>query len=336
MAKISITIPVYNGAKYLRDTLDSIMNQTFQDWECICVDDGSSDDSLSILKEYEQKDIRFKVYKKSNGKWASRTVKFALSNATGDYWRYASQDDIYSPDLLEKDIKRIEDTGADLCLPIMIWYDGGKIQDQSISKQGGYIGYKGDLNAIISGRESFLGSIGYRYIHGFALYKMSLIRQNGYFDYGYNSDSYTTRVLMISSKKVVFSDGVFYYRQNNPKAITKAFSSIQFGAIDTNRKLRELVQEKHVEEVLPFINGQALRDIINLQVSIFANKKIITRKDLLDFEKKIKEEWSFLRNQARINQPTILKLFFLQSFSLFLFFSKLLYGKRMFVSKKIM
>ena len=60
-AKISIVIPVYNTEKYLRECLDSIINQTFQDWEAICVDDGSTDNSLEILREYEKKDKRFRV-----------------------------------------------------------------------------------------------------------------------------------------------------------------------------------------------------------------------------------------------------------------------------------
>jgi glycosyltransferase involved in cell wall biosynthesis len=64
MSIISIIIPVYNVEKYLRQCLDSVISQTFTDFECICVNDGSTDSSLSILQEYVNKDKRFKIIDK--------------------------------------------------------------------------------------------------------------------------------------------------------------------------------------------------------------------------------------------------------------------------------
>ena len=65
--QISIIVPVYNVEKYLRQCLDSITAQTFTDWECILVDDGSKDNSGSICDEYAQKENRFRVIHKENG-----------------------------------------------------------------------------------------------------------------------------------------------------------------------------------------------------------------------------------------------------------------------------
>ncbi len=64
--KISIIVPVYKVEKYLRKCLDSIVSQTFTDWECILVDDGSPDNSGKICDEYAQKDYRFKVIHQEN------------------------------------------------------------------------------------------------------------------------------------------------------------------------------------------------------------------------------------------------------------------------------
>ena len=61
MPKISVIIPVYNVEKYLPECIDSILNQTFQDFEIICVDDGSTDRSLDILQDYKRKDDRFVI-----------------------------------------------------------------------------------------------------------------------------------------------------------------------------------------------------------------------------------------------------------------------------------
>ena len=66
MPKVSVIIPVYNTEKYLKECLDSVVNQTLQDKEIICIDDGSTDNSLSILKEYAQKDSRFIILEQEN------------------------------------------------------------------------------------------------------------------------------------------------------------------------------------------------------------------------------------------------------------------------------
>ena len=65
--KVSVILPVYNVSDYLRQCMDSIVGQTLKDIEIICVDDGSTDDSLAILKEYEAKDQRVKVIQQASG-----------------------------------------------------------------------------------------------------------------------------------------------------------------------------------------------------------------------------------------------------------------------------
>ena len=82
--KISVIVPVYNVEKYLSECLDSIINQTLKDIEIICVNDGSTDNSLSILKEYASKDNRIKIIDKEN-EGLGYTRKVGLDNATGDY-----------------------------------------------------------------------------------------------------------------------------------------------------------------------------------------------------------------------------------------------------------
>lgn len=89
---ISIIIPVYNVEKYLRQCLDSIKNQTFKDFECICVNDGSTDDSLSILQEYANKDNRFKIIHQNN-KGISEARNVGIKLSVGDYILFIDSDD---------------------------------------------------------------------------------------------------------------------------------------------------------------------------------------------------------------------------------------------------
>ena len=92
MVKISIIIPTYNVEKYIGDCLDSIINQTFKDIEIICINDGSQDNTLKILKEYETKDSRIKVIdKKHKGVGAARNA--GLDIAKGEYVQFIDSDD---------------------------------------------------------------------------------------------------------------------------------------------------------------------------------------------------------------------------------------------------
>ena len=78
MPAISVIIPIYNVEKYLRRCLDSVKNQTFQDWEAICVNDGSPDNSATILEEYASHDARFKIVNKENGGCTTHLADHAM------------------------------------------------------------------------------------------------------------------------------------------------------------------------------------------------------------------------------------------------------------------
>ena len=82
MPKVSVIIPVYNVEAYLRECLDSVINQTLRDMEIVCIDDGSTDGSAEILKEYAAKDRRIKVLTQANsGAGAARNAGLAVANS---------------------------------------------------------------------------------------------------------------------------------------------------------------------------------------------------------------------------------------------------------------
>lgn len=92
MAKISIIVPIYNVEKYLRECLNSLINQTFKDIEIICVNDGSTDNSLIILEEYKLKDDRIKIFSQEN-KGVSSARNLALENVKSEYIFFVDADD---------------------------------------------------------------------------------------------------------------------------------------------------------------------------------------------------------------------------------------------------
>lgn len=110
---VSVIVPVYNAAKYLRQTLDSICGQTLKDIEIILVDDGSTDESLSILKEYEQADSRITVLQQQN-QYAGVARNNGMKLAKGRYLSFLDADDIFETRMLETLTGVAEKESADI------------------------------------------------------------------------------------------------------------------------------------------------------------------------------------------------------------------------------
>ena len=115
MVKVSIIVPVYNVEKYLSKCLESLINQTLKDIEVICVNDGSTDDSLSILKEYANKDSRIKIIDKQN-EGVSVARNTGIEVATGEYLMFVDSDDYLVENACEKALNSIEHNNSDICI----------------------------------------------------------------------------------------------------------------------------------------------------------------------------------------------------------------------------
>ena len=113
MAKISVVVPVYNVEKYLKECIDSIINQTLEDIEIICVNDGSTDSSLDILNDYAKKDSRIIVINKSNSGYG-HTMNMGLNAATGEYIGIIESDDFADKNMFEDLYKLAKEYDADI------------------------------------------------------------------------------------------------------------------------------------------------------------------------------------------------------------------------------
>ena len=111
--KVSVIIPVYNVEKYLRQCLDSVVNQTLRDIEIICVDDGSTDTSLEILREYQSKDSRIMVLHQENIN-AGAARNHGLKYAHGKYLSFLDSDDFFELDMLEKAYNAAENNSLEI------------------------------------------------------------------------------------------------------------------------------------------------------------------------------------------------------------------------------
>ena len=100
---LTVLLAVYNGEKYLRESLDSVLAQTFRDFEFLIIDDGSTDKTLSILQEYEAKDSRIRLISRPN-KGLTNTLNEGLSLARGEFLARMDADDFCQPDRFEKQV----------------------------------------------------------------------------------------------------------------------------------------------------------------------------------------------------------------------------------------
>ncbi len=106
-SRVSIIIPCFNRSEIIGETLDSVIAQSHQDWECLVVDDGSDQQTMSILKEYAQKEARVRLFQRpeSRPKGANACRNIGLDEAEGDFVMFLDSDDLLAPDCLENRLK---------------------------------------------------------------------------------------------------------------------------------------------------------------------------------------------------------------------------------------
>ena len=129
--KVSVIIPVYNAEKYLRECLESVVNQTLKEIEIICVDDGSTDGSLAILHEYAAKDRRVRILTQKN-QYAGIARNHGMKIAQGEYFAFWDSDDLFELNALEEMYRHAIKTEADICLCGSDRFDTVSMQRESM------------------------------------------------------------------------------------------------------------------------------------------------------------------------------------------------------------
>ena len=121
--KISVIIPLYNVEDYLNECMDSVLKQTYENLEIICINNNSTDNSLNILESYAQKDNRIKVINNQKNYGIGYSRNIGLKNATGDYIFFMDADDIILENTLEKLLKNAILNNSDVVLYETIQYN---------------------------------------------------------------------------------------------------------------------------------------------------------------------------------------------------------------------
>jgi glycosyltransferase involved in cell wall biosynthesis len=212
---VSIIIPTYNRAHIIGETLDSVLVQTYPNWECIVVDDGSTDETCVLLGEYLNKDIRFKYLVKPADikKGASSSRNLGLKIAKGEYIQFLDSDDILAKNKIEMQLELLEKE-SHFTLSTCKW---GKFN--SISDELDFLKNKSDYKTYENGKEYFdlIGVHGGFYPSHCFLIPKSLISKVGFWNESLtiNDDGEFFFRILSNAHKIVFSDKTYVLYRNN-------------------------------------------------------------------------------------------------------------------------
>lgn len=264
---ISIIIPTYNRAHLITQTLDSILEQTYTNWECIIVDDGSTDNTEEIVKTYCAKDTRFQFFKRPmhlpKGPNACRNYGFELSK--GEYVNWFDSDDLYLPFAFEKFIKNFNHE-VDTVV-------------SKIEKVDGVTLKKINENNIISNEllQDYLIGVVTFYVCGPLWKKTFLINQNELFDEKItNLDDWDFNLRMLyQNPKIVFvNEPLIQYRIHNTSL------AHEINKLNYNEILSELnAREKHVKLLSKskIIDSNILKNYIKERCNYFFRESMVKK-----------------------------------------------------------
>ena len=200
---ISVIVPIYNMEKLMRKCLDSISAQTFQNYECLLIDDGSKDGSPAICDEYAAKDPRFKAFHKPNG-GLSDARNYGIERAQGDYTIFFDPDDWVDAECLKEMYAKAQETDADMVMCDLYYNDPYR---QSYSKQEPTsLNHNDVLKDLIIGK-----------VYGFTVTK--LLRRTLYQQYDLQypvgmygcEDQYTMCKLLKNDIKIAYLPNAYYH-----------------------------------------------------------------------------------------------------------------------------
>lgn len=248
MPKVSIVVPIYNVERYLRQCLDSIANQTLEDIEVICVNDGSKDSSLEIIMEYVNKDPRFKVIDKPNSGYGN-SMNRGFDMAEGEYIGIVESDDYAEPDMFEKLYNCAKENDLDACKSGFFFYYSVPEEKNIPSKIASYIMCK-DVFCPTDDFKSLREQIEFFNIKPTiwsAIYKKEFVRENNIrFNEtpgaSFQDTSFNFKVWALAKRVKLLEECFLHYRQDNESSSINSASKV-FCVCDEYREIEAFLEQ---------------------------------------------------------------------------------------------
>lgn len=178
--KISVIIPIYNVQKYIKECIESVINQTYKNLEILCINDCGNDNSISIIEEYLKKDNRIKIINHNKNKGLAESRNTGINNATGEYIFFLDSDDYIKDDIIEKLYKKAEETNSDIVISKTEVFADENIQDlkDRVIEVSNYLKFKVEDNYQVSLNNFYEAITKISCVAWGKLFKTSFIRNN--------------------------------------------------------------------------------------------------------------------------------------------------------------
>ena len=258
---ISIIVPVYNVEKYLKRCVDSILEQTYKDFELILVDDGSTDDSGTICDEQQKRDNRVRVIHQKNG-GLSAARNSGLAEAKGDYITFIDSDDFIDKTFLEVLYQNALQYVADVsvCGYQLVWEDtkrNKKSKNNNSEKVKLYTGKEAVSEIVLKSRTCMITAWGKLYHH-------SLREHLKYPEGKLHEDEFVTYKVFYASKKVVETEmeGYCYFQRGT--SIMSGYSKRRLDKIEALKEAINFFRERQDDELALCATK---RYLINIQIA---------------------------------------------------------------------
>lgn len=235
--KLSIIIPVYNNESYLRSTLQSVLGQTYSDFEVLVVDDGSTDSSLNICQEFARKDKRIRVIQKENG-GVSSARNCGIEEAVGRYIAFVDGDDCIDPEMYDVMIAVLEETGADFVNCCVVKEHGYTLQPYK----------KGDVEVsrcpleYLAKKECFIDSSLNK------VYRRELIGNTRFDeDISYSEDKLFVVKIILKTEKIALVPNTFYhYIQHENSLSWQDNEAVWTGNFQVHQQIYQRMLDMHI------------------------------------------------------------------------------------------
>lgn len=278
MSRVTVLVAAYNAEKYLGACLDSLVNQTLKDIQIVCIDDASTDSTLTILQKYAAQDSRIQILQRKENAGQAVARNMGIEVATGDYITMLDADDLLGADALEKAVNILDSDPETGSVLLKLVYVNGTEETPYPMRSD---------KTEWSGEEAFRLSLDWS-IHGLYVSKTELFKR---FPYDTScrlySDDNTTRMHYLHSGKVKQCDGVYYYRQHG-ESMTNRVSALRLDLLEANTSMaRQLREAGQGREVLALFERERWVNLTGIIGIWLRNREILDRESALGRFRKV-------------------------------------------------
>lgn len=231
MVEISVILPVYNSENYIKECLDSLLSQTFKDIEILCIDDGSTDGSLNILKDIEKTDSRITVITQEN-MGVAKTRNNGLNLVKGNYVYFMDSDDCLDKNAFKKLHDNITSNRSDFCIMKVIFVNGSeeyKFPAFDIDKEFDKVNFNDFTFTYRDVKSHVLNDL---FAPWLKLYSAEFLKSNDDFTFpeikSYSDAPFHVKTMLNASRISFVPEYLYYYRENDGSLVHSSSNTINF------------------------------------------------------------------------------------------------------------